>query len=204
MKDWNSFLKALRRERELRVVGPLFSGQIAEFGESVVYVDGGAQFRPNDQGISVGDGDSFEGELDHKLPTDKDFSDLAFVLNSVPDNIEAIYLYGFLDGRRDHELFNLGEAHRLLLRSGAKKREVFFDDRILAFSSGQWQFSYSGIFSLFALETTRVRLMGDCKYKIPELGEVGMLSSIGLSNIADGEIKIEAEGPVFVFLGPMG
>ncbi len=201
MEQWNSYLKSLRRKEELTIVGPLYSGE-SKFSEPVIFVDGGANFRTGNIGVSVGDGDSFSGELDYVLPQEKDYSDLAFVLNSLPPSIETINLQGFLGNRRDHELFNLGEAHRALqIEKG--RREIFFDNEIVGFSKGQWEFSHTGTFSVFVFSETRLRLTGDCKYQIPEIGEIGVLSSLGLSNIAKGLVQMECEGPVFVFMnGP--
>lgn len=199
MNKWEEFLQALRRQDSLTIVGPLFSGSADQISEPVIFVDGGARFRENGIGVSVGDGDSFSGALDYELPTEKNYSDLAFVLTSLPVSIRHIRLLGFLDGRRDHELFNFGEAHRILLNQ-EKPREISFDDTILCFSAGQWQFEHHSIFSVFCFKETRLRLFGECQYQIPELGEIGTLSSVGLSNVGRGKINLEAEGPIFVFL----
>ncbi len=179
------------------IVGPLFDGA-RSIEEPAVFVDGGSRFRESGQGISVGDGDSYSGSLDHLLPVEKDYSDLAFVLDHLPGRVRHLDLFGFLGGRRDHELINLGEAHRFL--KSRRNTRACFDSAVIALSAGAWRESIFGVFSLFAFESTRITLTGDCQYPIANDRVLPAGSSWGLSNIGEGAVDISVRGPVFVFL----
>lgn len=197
MNNWEQFLRSLRGADEVTIVGPLLPPNIP-LAEPLIFVDGGCAFRGDHSGISVGDGDSYSGSLDYVLPKEKNFSDLAFVLGAIPKNIKFVRLFGFLGERRDHELLNFGEAHRFL-NASESRREIIFDNSIIGFSAGQWTFSAEGTFSVVSLSETRIRLRGSCRYQIPELGEMGALSSLGLSNVGWGEIQLQCESPIFIF-----
>src|SRR4051794_25182624 len=125
MSAWAEFLTAIASEEEVTLVGPLYHQRHTPLMPTV-YVDGGTRFR-NEGGwaaghgghsafptVSVGDGDSSGGSLDELLPSEKDYSDLAFVLRSLPASVNEVTLLGFLGGRRDHELANLGEVNEYL------------------------------------------------------------------------------------------
>ncbi|MFI5391452.1 MAG: hypothetical protein ACHQYQ_08830, partial [Bacteriovoracales bacterium] len=77
--------------------------------------------------ISVGDGDSSNFPMDFNLPEEKDYSDLKFALDLIPPNVEKINLWGFLGGRRDHEIINFGEVNNWLLKS--KNNVVFLFEK---------------------------------------------------------------------------
>jgi len=190
------YLAQFEGQQDLTLVGP-FCDPSTTLGEPVIFVDGGAHCRKPGQGIAVGDGDSFDGELDILLNRDKDFSDLAFVLDNIPRGLSRIHLLGFLGGRRDHEMFNLGEVHQFLV--AAAPARVWFDDRVLACSAGCWSFCRHGGFSLGALEESRIKVEGDCLYSCPEPTLFKPLTSLGLSNIGSGTIRLECSRPVFVF-----
>jgi len=164
----------------------------------LVFVDGGARHRLNGEGFSVGDNDSFAGILDEVLPQDKDYSDFAYALSKIDERFEELRLIGFLGGRRDHELINLGEVDSLL-RARKNPLRVNFDRELIAFSAGQWNFDFNGLFSLFAFSELRLSLEGDCRY--PLSNEVlRARSSRGLSNNGAGSLRLSCDGPLFVFL----
>ncbi len=190
------YLDQFQGQKNLTLVGP-FCDPSAVLREPVIFVDGGARCRKPGQGIAVGDGDSFDGELDVLLNRDKDLSDLAFVLGNISRGLSRIHLLGFLGGRRDHEMFNLGEVHQFLV--AAAPAQALFDDRVVAWSAGRWSFCRHGGFSLGALEESRVRMEGDCLYPCPEPTLFKPLTSLGLSNIGSGTIRLECSSPVFVF-----
>lgn len=190
-----NYLKLYRGSIELNIVGPLWRADIS-LKEPTIYVDGGASFQKEVRGITVGDGDSFKQSLDVKLPEDKDYSDLSYVLQEIGQGYKVVNLLGFLGGRKDHELINLAEVHQFLLNCESPT-QVHFDKEITAFSKGQWEFFHEGIFSLFSFEQNQVHLTGDCQY--PILTDFKALSSHGLSNIGKGEICLENKGPLFFF-----
>ncbi len=190
------YLDQFPGHKTLTLVGPFCEPALAG-REPVLFVDGGARCRKPGQGIAVGDGDSFDGELDVLLNRDKDLSDLAFVLGAIPQGFSRIDLLGFLGGRRDHEMFNFGEVHQFL--TTAAPVQAWFDDKVVAWSAGCWSFCRHGGFSLGVLEESRVRMEGDCLYPCPEPTLFKPLTSLGLSNIGRGTIRLECSRPVFVF-----
>ncbi|MCB0386669.1 MAG: hypothetical protein KDD43_14850 [Bdellovibrionales bacterium] len=191
---WSQFLAELGKSAFL--VGPMCEFPPTHQGPGI-FVDGGARwFR--EPGISVGDGDSWDQTPQVLLHRDKDFSDLAFVLRSLPSNIKLIEIVGFLGGHRDHELFNLGEVHRFLNQFSG--RIAHLDQSVLGFSAGTWQLEHSGEFSLLSLSQGRIQLDGDIHYPLTASTEIQPLDSRGLSNVAEGLISITTSGPAFVFL----
>lgn len=168
-------------------------------------VDGGARFTEA-MDVWVGDADSFTGEIHSphifRHPTGKDESDLALALRFFdgPRHYK-LHLWGFLGGRKDHELFNLGEAMKFL--SEQQEGQVLFYNehgKIIfhALGSGHWKFTHIGIFSMGTLKKTAVKLTGACQYPISTTSILGPLSSLGLSNQGHGEMTLETEGPVFL------
>lgn len=169
-------------------------------------VDGGAKFASRSL-VWVGDGDSYKEEVrsDHifNYPPEKAMSDLALALGllKVPHPYK-LHLWGFLGGRRDHELFNLGEAS-IFLEKHPESQIIFYSaDGHIAFhflGEGHWRFEHEGLFSLGSLKNTKVKLLGQCRYPIKEETLIPSLSSLGLSNEAYGELTLHAWGPVFIF-----
>lgn len=191
-----SYFSNFQTHKELNIIGPLFDGY-NQLHEPVIYVDGGTKAKLENGGFSIGDGDSFFEELDEYLPKEKDYSDLSYVLDTIPSHFEVINLLGFLGERKDHELINLAEVHRFLTNI-SKSKKVIFDQEIIAFSAGEWSLPISGTFTLFAFDDINIQLSGSCKYHI--LKKLKPLSSEGLSNIGDGLINFKNDAPVFLFL----
>jgi len=178
------------------LVGPLYTGK-TPFSDPVIYVDGGTQFRQQHEGLAVGDGDSYHGKLDEKLNPNKDFSDLAYVLASLPAHFNEVYLSGFLGGCRDHEWANLGEAHAFL-KQRHHATQLHFDTQITGFSSGHWQLEINEPFSLLCLTTAKVKLLGECRYQLKQKTRLEPLCSHGLSNLGHGVVTLQTDKPVFV------
>ncbi len=193
-----AYLDRFAKSHRVTLVGPMGTDSNGVITEPVIFVDGGAQRQQRGVGISVGDGDSFSGALDHQLNPEKDFSDLAFALSLLNQRFSEISLKGFLGGRRDHELLNLGEVfHHLKQRKTPTK--VIFDQAITGFTSGNWQFDLKGIFSLVAFESTLVTLSGQCKYHIDPETVIKPVSSFGLSNEGYGQISIATTKPLYIY-----
>ncbi|MFP5385633.1 MAG: hypothetical protein ACLGHN_06105 [Bacteriovoracia bacterium] len=169
-------------------------------------VDGGAHFATS-MDIWVGDADSYSEEIHapHVIrhPIEKDQSDLALALNLFNDPCHyKLHLWGFLGGRRDHELFNLGEALSFLDKQDGSQILFYNESGKITYQvvgSGHWKFSHQGLFSLGALKRTEVTLRGDCYYPIKSPQILTPLSSFGLSNIGQGEMTLTTDGAVFLY-----
>lgn len=202
--DWPGFLARLQSGSKVTLVGPLHSGPFEPAGPTV-FVDGGTRFRRKDLEkfpcISVGDGDSGQAELDVRLPAEKDFSDLAFVLRELPQTVLDLRLVGFSGGRLDHMLANLGEIHRFLKSRGPAAQAAV--DRMIVGSGGNLELKILGGFSVMVLESADITISGDCRYPLHE-GTLEPASSHGLSNVGHGMVRISAGGPFFVLLSDKG
>lgn len=179
------------------LVGPLASSDLTLI-EPVLFVDGGAHQRSGGIGVSLGDGDSFNGPMDVPLDPTKDFSDLAFTLRQIGPRFNRLHLHGFLGGRRDHELLNLGELFHFLT-DRVRPTRITLDTAVEAFSAGEWIFDAVGTFSLVLFAPGKISLAGNCRYPIPAGTMVKPLSSFGLSNEGSGRMQLNSDGPVFIF-----
>ena len=193
-----AYLEQFPNTPYINLIGPFYNGVYLD-QEPVVFVDGGAQARQGNIGFAVGDGDSTSKVLDEYLPTQKDHSDLSYVLQNTPDQFEVINLLGFLGGRRDHEIINICEAYTHIA-SAQKPKRIVFDYDIVVYSSGQWSLSIEGLFSLISFYPNQLTIRGKCKYQLTDPTEFRELSSQGLSNEGYGEMTIECSQPIVVFL----
>ena len=196
MMATRAYLNRFPAATRLTLVGPLYHG-IEPFQPPVVFVDGGARYRRGGVGVAVGDGDSSPVPLDEMLRRDKDISDLGYALGQIPGHYKVIRLKGFLGGRRDHELFNLGAVDAFLNRPDPAAA-VIFDDDLFFVAQGDWRFEIHGLFSLACLCAATVRLTGQCEYSIAAATELQPLSSFGLSNVGGGELMLRCNRPVFI------
>lgn len=185
-------------------MGPALPPHLQEL--PLVCVDGGAHYTER-MDIWIGDGDSCRAEISaphlFQVPPEKDESDFALALNlfSLPLHYK-FHLWGFLGGRKDHELFNLGECLRFLERHPECQALLYNQTGKVSFhllGEGFWKFAYEGLFSLGTLKKTNVRLTGRCDYEIKKFKTISPLSSFGLSNQGRGEMILENEGPVFLY-----
>ena len=212
-KKEKKFIADLKSYNEITFIGPLFSGPLLlPRNESpFVVIDGGCHHFTDVKSnylksfknflfLKLGDQDSYDGELDLVLEKNKDFSDLTYGLGLITDTIETISLQGFLGGRKDHELFNLGEVHHFLSSSKAHKNcSVTFEKTFQAFPKGTQQIDHQGTFSLFVLEKTLIQIEGNAKYTLKGPTLFNPLSSMGLSNIGNGSFTITSQGPFFLY-----
>ncbi len=190
------YLHDFPQTTSIDLIGPLYQGA-GVFTGPVLFVDGGAAFKADHIGFSVGDGDSYTGELDEQLDHRKDYSDLAYALFSVPAHFTHVHLRGFLGGRRDHEWLNLGEAAHFL-KSRHQPTHVHFDELVTGLSAGNWQLQITEAFSLITTESTLITLSGDCDYPLIEPTRLEALSSHGLSNVGTGSIEMKTDKPIFI------
>lgn len=171
----------------------------------LIAVDGGARFADHFD-IWVGDSDSHEGEIkaDHSFhhPEKKDISDLGLAFTFFK-HLQSyhLHLWGFTGGRKDHEIFNLGEALHFLKGQSNTQVSIYDSNHKLSFrlvSAGRWTLEVHSLFSLGCLFPVTFRLTGACSYQVTEKRSLPPLSSLGLSNWGSGEIVIETDGPLFI------
>jgi thiamine pyrophosphokinase len=172
----------------------------------ILGVDGGGEHTPK-LDVWLGDGDSSPQikTCPHILKFDpkKSSSDLALALSLFADaQPYKLHLWGFLGGRKDHELFNLGECLHYL--DDHLEAEIIFynnEGKILfhLLGAGQWKFTHHGLFSIGSIKKVSLRVTGECEYPIIKNILLSPLSSLGLSNKAHGEIMLYNDGPVFVY-----
>lgn len=226
MLSLDDYLHRFSEHRQVTIVGPMqiqppprmrtaTAEWVSTLEEPLIWVDGGVNYRhacglSNEIGFAVGDGDSANHKLDQYLDTDKDYSDLAYVLSRLPEQVNQVILLGFLGARRDHELFNVGEIHHFLrtattptwVRFAGEQGECSeseLDHSIIAYSKGDWKFTAQGVFSLAVFEATEVTLVGACKFQLKTPTTIQPLSSLGLSNEGSGEITLKTQNPAFIF-----
>ncbi len=185
--------------RRVTLLGPMLTATPPRraLEEPLIWVDGGADFSAGHGGLSVGDGDSARRPLQQRLPANKDYSDLAYVLRRLPGNFREVVLLGFLGGRRDHELFNFGEVHHFL--AAKTHTQARFERAAYGYSQGEWRFCAHGVFSLATFAATTATLLGACEFPLSTPTEIRPLTSLGLSNRGYGDITLRAHGPVFIF-----
>lgn len=195
---------AIKDSPAVLFLGPMlkasFRGKIdLPRGIPCLLIDGGKDFvrKKNSSTISIGDSDSSSGPLDITLSPQKDYSDFAFALKILPRTAKILFLRGFLGGRRDHELFNMGEIFHFL--RGKKGVMAFFDKEIIAIGPGKYELELEGTFSLACFEKTKIDLHGDCLYPVKNRF-FAPVSSLGLSNEAHGRIHIQVNRPIFILI----
>ena len=106
----------------------------------------------------------------------------------------------------DHELLNLGAILNFLEKSPGS--EVFFYQKngkmeLKCLGNGEWTFNHHGTFSLACIKNAKVKILGSCLYPLEKETMLEPLSSLGLSNEAQGQFTLFNQGPVMIlFPGP--
>lgn len=203
---WLEFLLLIKEAEHVTLVGPLYNAQHFPVTPTI-YIDGGGKFAPtlpvDNPVVFVGDGDSgTDVELDEKLPAEKNYSDLAYVLRALPEAIDQVDMLGFMGGRRDHDLCNMGEVHAFLhSRPHFTRVEMTgLEARVIGFCKGCLKLDIHGVFSVVVLESTALKISGKCKYPMSPERVLSPLSSVGLSNEGRGAIDVESNSPAFVII----
>ena len=197
---------SLTHLKEWTFVGPMGPNLPTSMGhQAILAVDGGAAFCHR-MDIWIGDGDSHLESIDckniYQFPPQKSQSDLALALTFFHQSKPVILnFWGFLGGRRDHELLNFGEVLHFLETSPGSE-VIFYEQNtrvaMKCLGSGHWPLNYQGTFSLISLKNTKVTLSGACLYPLDQETELSALSSLGLSNEAHGEFTLTNNGPVMI------
>ena len=201
---WTQFVSQI--SNQVALFGPLLD-RARPLDRPTVFVDGGANYCEESMKLSlgavptirVGDGDSSSHGMDEPLPARKDFSDLGFVLRGLPSFVQRVDMFGFLGGRRDHELANFGEAHRFLL--ARPFATVNFHDSLgikVVGCRGNIELDIQGVFSVMTFAPSNVHISGDCQYKYD--GRLDTVESLGLSNVGHGRVTLGSDSACFVFL----
>ncbi len=168
----------------------------------LIFVDGGmihkGKFQKKAPGLlknsfTLGDGDGPQKSRLNFKKNEQDLSDLAFCLQKMQKErgLKNIILLGFLGGRRDHELFNLGEV-ALFLKQKNNVR-VYFEDKIEFLPAGTHRVHFHGTFSLGSLFPNKIKISGECLYPLLKWTKIEPLSSLCLSNEAHGDFSIECK-----------
>jgi thiamine pyrophosphokinase len=172
----------------------------------ILGVDGGAHFASK-LDIWVGDADSYPLPINIEnkftFPTKKEASDLTLALRLFVNMLPyKFHFWGFLGGRKDHELFNIGEALTFLDAHPHSQILFYSEQGKLSFhmvGTGHWKFFHEGLFTIGSIKKVALSLKGACDFPIPKQICLSPLSSLGLSNFARGEMTLYNEGPVFIY-----
>jgi thiamine pyrophosphokinase len=198
----------------MSVIGPLLTGDeansrqtklILENSDSLLYVDGGHNWRPQFSQVthvpclSIGDGDSCDNQetLDLIFPTKKDRSDLGLALDHLAQQTKSITFLGFCSGRFDHELINLGVVNNYLMQNSHNVKATWYHhNKATRFSctAGLHHFDFQDTFSLITLQEQNISISGAAKYCVHHT-QLNVLSDRGLSNQASGPFSIMAQKP---------
>lgn len=174
-------------------------------GVPQIAIDGGSRFAVNPL-LWAGDGDS--GHAPASVPAftkhSQDVTDLRFCLDGIRNwRWKELHLFGFLGGRRDHEMANFGEIHAEMKKRAAFSKAIFYGEdnhiQALFLNAGDHMLDLHGTFSALAIEPAYITLTGECRYKA-EKALLPPLSGQGISNEASGIVKISSSGP-FMLLG---
>ncbi len=184
-------------------MGPKVPSRLEAF--NVLAVDGGASYTSKID-VWVGDSDSYLGKpsapIIHQLKQEKSKSDLGHALELV-SNLSRIelHLWGFLGGRRDHEMINFGEV--LLFSNKKEFLQAYFygpsgEIEAKICSHGEWKFEFRGTFSIVTIELSTLLITGNCKYKLEEPTPLKPFSSLALSNQAMGAFQVTSDKPFII------
>jgi thiamine pyrophosphokinase len=197
----------LKQNTQWVFLGPMGPSLMAPLQNyPLLCLDGGAHFT-NKMDLWVGDGDSFTKEVkaEHKFKhsPEKDQSDLALALSLFQDKRPYLFhFWGLLGGRRDHEMFNLGESLSFLedhtnttILFYGENGKIFFELK----GQGDWDLDHHGPYSLGTLTKGEILLSGKCRYQISHDLTLTPLSSQGLSNIGLGEMNLKNSHPLFLY-----
>ena len=155
--------------------------------------------------ITLGDQDSSKIPLTITLKKKKDYSDLEFAVSALIKaraDVKNVTLMGFSsivlpEERFDHLLFNLGAILKLANKLNLK---ITMDQSFLFFPAGIHQFDHQGHFSLLTVKSQKIKIKGKAEYTLKKWTTLNSLSTLGLSNFANGAVTIENTRELIVYL----
>ncbi len=165
----------------------------------VFFIDGACRFRRefSGQSLSIGDGDSSSADqMDCLLPTQKDQSDLSYLLQNF-NYPYHLSLYGLMGGRLDHQLAVLGECSQFTQRTRGQCQLFDEQNQLKCLIGDKIDFEHHGTFSVLSFTAQLVTIQGKAQYQI-QSQVMSSLSALGLSNQADGSVTVLADQPVIV------
>lgn len=185
-------------------MGPAVPDQLSQ--HPLLVIDGGARHTER-MDIWIGDGDSYLDPVNcehiFRYPPKKSQSDLLLALSVLNSQHQyKLHLWGFLGGRKDHELFNLGECLSFLADHPESQILLYNAESDISFhllGEGEWSFEYHGPYSLGSIKNVEVQMTGDCLYPLLRPQRLTPLSSLGLSNEASGVVSLQTNGPIFIY-----
>ena len=214
----DNFLRKITDKQSLIILGPtklskhdLSVLKSQNVDTPILIIDGGINhidhsFKSKHKFIlSVGDNDSnlTNQTLDILLDQQKDFSDLSYSLNLVSKAIIhktlAITMLGFLGGRLDHEIINLGEINSFLKKISFNC-DIQLSNKVLSTNNETINFVTKDTFSVISFEDILLSITGDCEYKLKSPISIKALSSKTLSNQGFGEIRLQSNQVFFVII----
>ena len=187
------------------LIGPMESSLTPNLNcQAFICVDGGAHLKeslpPELPCLTIGDGDSYDKAHDITYPKKKDLNDFALALKLLPKTITQIDLYGLRNGRKDHEIINIGEMLNYLDSHINLQMASFINtesDTWLALNTGTHILNFVGTFTVITLQKQKITIAGEALYKGEDI-TLNVLTSQGLSNQASGSFTIECQKPVLV------
>lgn len=194
----NTLPKYIQTADKINIIGPCPTN-IASINAELpsLLIDGGVdQIASRPHYFSLGDGDSSSKSLDLKLPIEKDMSDLSYALDSLSKKIRRLYIYGMLGKRKDHEYINLGEVYKFCERTESFAK---FDENFIIIPRGKHIINIFGEFSILTINSALITVQGKARYTLDKKTELLPLSSLGLSNIGDGEVTLESDSPLIIY-----
>lgn len=213
----NNIWHELQEARDILIIGPGLKEVSPEHlplhFSHILYIDGGAKHihhpslqEKRSHALIIGDKDSYkelnvhpEIEFDLQLPTQKDESDLSFALKLLSPRVRNMTLLGFSGGRFDHELSNLGVLDDFLNYALSDSPiEITIDQSIKIFGAGKNTIHYHGTFSVFSFKPQLLTIEGEVDYPVTQKTPFKTLHSLGLSNMARGEVTISSEENILV------
>lgn len=203
-KSVDDFINQVIIHQKLVLLGPMDHETPVETSLPVLFVDGGLRKNYLDFycRLIVGDADSVTKPIppfDILYPKNKDFSDLQGALNLIPNNNIHIDAIGFMGGRKDHELMNLGAFYHFMQLRPCIPKISLLKNNINLYGTGKVSFECFGIFGLLSFDSTYFEITGQCQYQLKKT-LIPKLSSTLLSNQGNGIVTIETDNPFFVIL----
>ena len=214
----DNFLRKITDKQSLIILGPtnlsekdLDNLQSLESDTPMLIIDGGLNHIDQLSSLkqypifTIGDNDSNKTERlpDILLEVQKDFSDLSCGLSLISDvsteNPLKVTMLGFLGGRLDHEIINLGEISSFL-KSTKSKCDIYISNKVISTNQNTLTIDTHKSFSVISFHDVKLTITGECEFTLPKSINLSSLSSRALSNKGFGKVTIKSNDVFFVIL----